>query len=75
VVFIYAVTTLFKVEGTMQMPLKTAIANFVASTVYGLALPLVLKALTAKTSVTSPRMSMAPAMKPFEDKDDEDKLP
>jgi len=67
--FIYAVTTLFKVEGTMPLPFKTAVANFIAATIYGLALPIALKILTVRLDST--QMSMAPAMKPL-NKSEED---
>ena len=73
--FIYGVTTLFKVEGTVPTPLNTAIANFIAATIYGLVLPVALQAFTAKTGVAERRMQMAPAMKPLKAEDNDDELP
>jgi hypothetical protein len=67
---IYSVTTLFKLEGTVPLPINTAISDFIASTVYGLAMPVVLSALVAKPSVISQRTLMEPAMKLLDDKDD-----
>lgn len=63
--FIYAVSTLFKVEGTVPLPLKTALGNFVASTIYGLSLPALLAALSPE-GLRSPA-AMAPAMRPLEE--------
>ncbi|VBB08981.1 Hypothetical protein LUCI_4267 [Lucifera butyrica] len=69
---IYAVTTLFKVEGTLNLPLKTVIANFTAATIFGLVTAAALKTYTVETA-PSARMSMAPAMKPLDtEKDDDD---
>ncbi|MDT8903611.1 hypothetical protein [Anaeroselena agilis] len=66
---IYAVTTLFKVEGTVPIPLMTAIANLIASSVFGLVLAAALNALTVGSG-SSARLGMVPAMKPLDDDDE-----
>lgn len=70
---IYGVAMLFKVDGAFPVPLKTPVADFVGATIYGLVLPLALEALT-ETNAASPRVSMAPAMKPLDRQDDEDTI-
>lgn len=73
--FIYAITTLFKVEGTMPLPLNTAIANVITTSVFGLVLAGTLGKEVEKNIATERvrnkfRM-MAPAMKPIEKNSDD----
>lgn len=44
-VMVYVVTLLFKVEGTIPLPLKTVISNFVGATIYGVVLAQCVKVL------------------------------
>ena len=73
--FIYAAATLFKVEGTMPLPLTTAIANVITTSIYGLVLAQTLRRdvienTTAERTKTPLRM-MPPAMKPIRKADDD----
>lgn len=49
---IFAITTLFKIPGTVPLPLKTVLSSFVSTTIYGFILALALRKLTPKTSGT-----------------------
>lgn len=71
---VYLTTTLFQVPGTIPVPFKTVICDFVGTTIFGLVLPLALRTLTAERSATSPGILTAPAMKPLDREDDEDKF-
>lgn len=75
---IYGITTLFKVEGTLSLPLKTVISNFIAGSVYGLALAQSLQVFAPAEEEAmkfrSPFSVMPlPANKPLRELDDEDK--
>lgn len=63
---LYAITALFSLQGTVPLPLKTAISNFVSATVFGLGQALALKALTPQASAAFFRASVVPAMKPLQ---------
>lgn len=63
---LYAITALFNLQGTVPLPLKTAISNFVNATIFGLVQAYALQALTPQESNTFLRASMVPAMKPLE---------
>lgn len=69
---IYAVSTLFKVEGTMPTPVKTVVSNIIASTIFGFSLASALKKYSKKeTNSTDYGMVMAPAMKPLDGTSDD----
>lgn len=74
---IYAVSTLFKVDGTMSLPLTTAVTNMITASAYGLVLAQSLKKsllrATASGRTDSTFKMMAPAMKPLQEKDDDTK--
>ncbi|WP_285716244.1 hypothetical protein [Pelosinus sp. IPA-1] len=71
--FIYSVTALFKVEGTMPLPLNTAIANVATTSIYGLVLAATLGKEVVKNATESTRNNfrIVPAMKPIENNDDD----
>ena len=68
---VYGITTLFKLPGTVPTPFKTAVADFVGATIFGVVLALALRALTPKENTNSLRASMAPVIKPLEREGDE----
>ena len=70
---VYATLTLFQLPGTIPTPFKTAICDFVGAILFGLVLPLALRALTAKESVTSLGTSIVPVMKPLDHEEDGNK--
>lgn len=63
---LYAISTLFNLQGTAPLPLKTAISNFVSATIFGLVQAYALRALTPQESPAFLRAAMVPAMKPLE---------
>lgn len=68
------ITTLYKVDGTSPIPLKTGITNVISSMIFGLAMAQCLH-MFEQAKATSPVMPQ-PAMKPLDPpKDEEDKLP
>lgn len=71
---VYSITALFQFPGTIPLPLKTAFSDFIGATIFGLVLPLALRALATKEIATSLGISMAPAMKPLDHENDENKL-
>ncbi|CUH95855.1 putative membrane protein [Propionispora sp. 2/2-37] len=64
---IYAVTTLFKVEGTMSLELNTVVSNAVSASVFGVFLTYFLNLLSISEESVFYKMKMAPAMKPNQD--------
>jgi len=76
---VYAVTLLFKVEGTIPLPLKTVISDFIGASIYGVVLAQCVKALIPNTEKSLSGRSIInfmpePAAKRFDkDKDDKDK--
>lgn len=71
---IFALTTFFKVSGTVPTPLKTILTTFVSTTIFGLTLAIALRKLTPVVFGTSQQIQMVPAMKPLDHSDDEDKI-
>ena len=65
------ITTLYKIEGTIPIPLGTGISNVISATIFGLALAQCLK-IFEYADVTS-SLKMQPAMKPIDPKDGDDK--
>jgi hypothetical protein len=63
---------MFRVEGIAPLPLRTAISDFISAASFGLVQAYALQKLTEEAGVNR---AMAPAMKPLESHDDEDKLP
>ncbi|WP_312519415.1 hypothetical protein [Anaerospora sp.] len=71
----YGIATLYKLEGTIPMPVKTVISNFIAAMIFGLAIAaLTTVAATDKnTSEAYSNLIAQPAMKPNkEDKETPD---
>jgi len=72
---IYSVTALFKVEGTMPLPLTTALANVVTTSIYGLVLAQVSEKEFVKNIASEQAGNVfrliKPAMKPFKKNDDD----
>jgi len=73
--FIYSITTLFKVEGTMPIPLTTALANVVTTSIYGLVLAQVSEKEFVKNIASEQAGNVfrliKPAMKPLKKNDDD----
>ncbi|WP_371379165.1 hypothetical protein [Sporomusa aerivorans] len=63
---LYAITTLFSLQGTVPTPFKTAVSNFVGATIFGLVQAYALQALTPQENTVFMKTSIAPAMKPLE---------
>jgi hypothetical protein len=70
---IFSIARLFQVPGTTPLSVMTVISGIVAAVFFGLALPLMLQALTARKSATSSSAMGIPAMKPLDDENEEDK--
>lgn len=73
--FIYVVASLFKVEGTMSIPLTTALANVATTSIYGLVLAQVSEKEFVKNIASEQAGNVfrliKPAMKPLKKKDDD----
>jgi len=66
--FTYALTTLFKVEGTIPIALTTAISDFISASLFGLVQARAIQMLPYRDDALS-RMVAAPAMKFFKNKE------
>ena len=72
---LYAVTALFSLQGTVPLPLKTAVSNFISASIFGLVQAYALRALAPQKSASFFGVAMAPAMKPLEGEDDNEDTP
>lgn len=72
---IYSVSTMFRIEGIVPLPLKTVISNFLIASIYGVGLGYSLRALTPGEETAGSRLAAAllpqPAAKHW-DKDGEE---
>lgn len=69
---VYIATSLFKVEGTMPIPLNTAISNFIASSIYGLVMGHSLTVLEPRGFTSNNRLMPKPAAKRLPNQDEGD---
>lgn len=59
--------------GTVPTALNTTITDFIATTLFGIVMTLVIQKLSAQGYKVNQKVSMSPAMKPIEPKNDEEK--
>lgn len=70
---IYAITALFKTEGTIPLPVHTVLSNIIAATILGVVQALVLRNLLSANR--QPEYRIVPAMKPLPKQKNKDDQP
>lgn len=68
---IYVVTTMYKVTGTLPTSVETTIFNVIGSSIYGFTLAYAINKLLIAEKTISYKLNMAPAMKPYGNRDKE----
>jgi hypothetical protein len=70
--FIYGVTGLFRVPGTVPASVGTVVSNLIAAFLFGLGSAFYLKQFSSTPALRRPNLTAVPAMKPVKKNDDAD---